>query len=74
MNNPEAKKHKELFVVRVKRDHDDYIKLKSWFVDHNPNEVWESLVTLDTGLSDDKGTVNCDKAEEIGALIQTEIT
>ena len=74
MNKPEAKKHKELFAARVKRDHDDHIKLKLWFVDHNPFEAGENLVALDTGLSDVKGTVNCDRAEEIGTSIQTEIT
>lgn len=69
-----SKKHKELYAARVKRDHADYLKLKSWFVDHNPFKAGENLVALDTGLSDVKGIVTCDRAEEIGQSIQTEIT
>ena len=74
MDKPEAKKHKELFAARVKRDQNDFIKLKSLFDDHNPMEVGENLVALDTGLCDDKGAVSCDKAEDIGSSIHTEMT
>lgn len=70
----ESKQHKELYPARVKRDHDYYLKFKSWFVDHNPFQIGENLVALDTGLNDAKGIVNCDRAEEIGQSIQTEIT
>ena len=43
LSNPEKNNHKELFVARVKKDHDDYVKLKSGF---------EGLVTNDIGLTD----------------------
>ena len=55
-------------------DFDDYEKKRSWFIKHNPFELGENLVALDTGLIDVNGLVNCDKAEEIGGLIQEEIT
>ena len=70
----ESKEHKELYAARVKRDHADYLKLKSWFVDLNPFKAGENLVALDTGLSDVKSIVTCDRAEEIGQSIQIEIT
>ena len=74
LKRPKNDIHKELFATRVKRDHDDFIKLKSWFESHNPFTAGESLVALHNGLSDTKGTVTCDKAEEIGSSIPTQIT
>ena len=55
-------------------DFDDYEKKISWFIKHNLFELGKNLVALDTGLSDVNGFVNCDKAEEIGGLIEEEIT
>ena len=70
LSNSENNKHKELFAGRVKRGHDDYTKLKSWFEDHNPFKAGEGLVAIDTGLTDVEGKITCDRAEEIGTLIQ----
>ena len=72
--NPEKNIHKELFAARVKREHDNYTNLKSWFEDHNPFEAAEGLVAIDTGLIDVEGKITCERAEEIGALIQNQIT
>ena len=64
----------ELFAARVKRDHEDYTKLKSWFDDHNLFEAKAGLVAIDTGLTDVEGKITCDRVEEIGALIQIQVT
>ena len=66
--------HKEVLGTRVKRDHEDYMKLKEWFENHNPFEVEENLVALDTGLTDVHRKVTCDRSEEVGASIQNQIT
>ena len=55
--NPEKNIHKELFAAKVKRDHDNYTKLKSWFEDHNPFEAGEGLVAIDTCLTDVEGKI-----------------
>jgi len=62
--------HKEVFSARVKRNHDDYIKLKAWFKDHNPFEI-EKSCCLGHWLN---WCVTCDRAEEVGAEIQAEMT
>ena len=64
-------RHKELFSARIKRDYDDFTKIQCWFKCHNPFDAGSQLVALDSGLVDDKNAVTCDKAEEIGASIQT---
>ena len=64
-------RHKELFSARIKRDYDDFTKIQCWFKSHNPFEAGSQLVALDSDLVDDKNAVTCNKAEEIGASIQT---
>ncbi|KAG1667386.1 hypothetical protein GQR58_018489 [Nymphon striatum] len=41
-----------------------------WFLSHNPFEVGPELISLESGLVDDKRIVTCDCGEEIGADIQ----
>ena len=65
--NSEKNIHKESAAARI-RDDDDYTKLKSWFEDHNPFEAGEGLFAVDTGLTDVKGKITCDRAKEIGAF------
>ena len=62
--------YKELFSVIIKRDSDDFSKIKSWFEDHSPFKTRPQLIVLESGLTDDKNIVTCDRAEEIGASIQ----
>ena len=57
LSNSEKNILKELFAARVKRDHDDYTKSKSWFEDHNPFESGEGLVPIDSGLIDVEGKI-----------------
>ncbi len=63
-------KHKDLLPGRIKRDNVDFDKMQSWFQEHNPFTCGDELVCLDSGLVDENNSVTCDKAEEIGALIQ----
>ena len=63
-------KHEETFASRVKRDSDDFEKVLTWFRAHNPFEVGPNLITLASGLVDDKNCLNCGRAEEIGTGIQ----
>lgn len=65
--------HKELFSARTKVDFADYEKIKSWFKEHNPFESGSQLISLDSGLVDEKDIVTCDKSEELGALIQKDL-
>ena len=65
--------HKELFAGRVKRDNDDFKKIQAWFQTHNPFECGEKLISLDSGLVDENNSVNCDRAEEIGVSIQSQL-
>ena len=65
---------KNYFASRVKRDYEDYTKLRSWFEDHNPFEAGEGLVAISASLTDVEGKITCDRVEEIGALIQNQIT
>ena len=64
---------KELFAGRVKRDNDDFKKIQAWFQTHNPFECGEKLISLDSGLVDENNSVNCDRAEEIGVSIQSQL-
>ena len=64
--NSDKNMRKGLFAVRVKIDHDDYTKLKSWFKDHNLFEAGEGLIAIYTGLTDVEGRIIRDQAEEIG--------
>ena len=42
--------HKEAW---VKRDSDDFSKIKSWFEDHSPFNAEPQLIVLESGLTDD---------------------
>ena len=61
---------KELGSARVERDNNDFLEILTWFRNHNPFTTSEKLVCLDSGFIDENNTVNCDKAELIGACIQ----
>ena len=61
--------HKELGSARVERDNNDFLEILTWFRNHNPFTTSEKLVCLDSGFIDENNTVNCDKAELIGACI-----
>ena len=60
----------ELGSARVERDNNDFLEILTWFRNHNPFTTSEKLVCLDSGFIDENNTVNCDKAELIGACIQ----
>ena len=47
------KLHKELFSARIKRDSDDFSKIKSWFEDHGSFKAEPQLIALESGLTDD---------------------
>ena len=40
---------------------------------HNPFECGEKLIRLDSELTDEDNSINCDKAEEVGAEIQSKL-
>ena len=62
--------HKELGSTRVERDNNDFFEILTWLRNHNPFTTSEKLICLDSGFIDKNNTVNCDKAELIGARIQ----
>ena len=62
--------HKELASARVERDNNNFLKILTWFRNHSPFTTSEKLVCLDSGFDDEKNTVECDRAETIGARIQ----
>ena len=64
-----SKEHKELCAGRIRRDSEDFQKIKSWFDSHNPFDVREQLEALDSGLVDEFNQVTCDCSESIGASI-----
>ena len=74
LSNSENNIHKELFAAKVKGDHGDYTKLKSWLEDQSPFEAGGDLVAIDTDLTDIEGKITCDREEDIGSLIQNQIT
>ncbi|KYN23238.1 hypothetical protein ALC57_04348 [Trachymyrmex cornetzi] len=51
--------------TRVKKDNDDFIKLKAWLYDNSPFSTTEQLLSLKTGVIGDS-KINCHKAFEIG--------
>ena len=55
---------------QIKRDNIDFDQIQSWFRSNSPFIYGEHLVYLDSGLVDEKKQVNCDRSEEIGALIK----
>ena len=55
---------------RIKCNNIDFDKTQPWFQPHSPFIYGEHLVCLDSGLVNEKKQVNCDRSEEIGALIQ----
>ena len=61
---------KELGSACVERDNNDFLKILTWFRNHNPFTTSEKLVCLNSGFINENNTVNCDKAELIGARIQ----
>jgi 5'-3' exonuclease len=65
-----AEVHKEMSNYRIRRDNEDFQKILAWFQSHNPFATSDKLVCLNTGLTDERNIVTCDKAEEIGAIIQ----
>ena len=66
-----SREHKELFAGRIKRDSENFQKIKSWFDSHSPFDVRDHLEALDLGLVDELNQVTCDCSESIGASIQT---
>ena len=66
----DSQAHKEMQPGRIKRDKIDFDKIQSWFQSHSPFIYGEHLGCLDSGLVDEKKQINCDRLEEIGALIQ----
>ena len=62
-NNSQTRK--EIEPLRIKRDN-----INSLFWSHRPFIYDEHLVYLDYALADEKKQVNCDRSEEIDALIQ----
>ena len=66
----ESQTHKEMQPGRIKRDNNDFEKIQSWFRSHNPFTYGENLVSLASGLVDENKRANCDRSEEVGALIQ----
>jgi hypothetical protein len=68
-----SSEHKELSAGRIKRDSEDFQKIKSWFNSHSPFDVRDHLVALDSGLVDENHQVTCDRAESIGASIHVQI-
>ena len=73
MSRSNDQQHKELFTAKVKRDYDDFRKIQTWFKDHNPFDAGTQLVVLDSGLTDDKNVVTCDKSGQVRATIQKEL-
>ena len=63
-------KHKEVMPGRVQRDYEDFEKILAWFKVHNPFLCGKKLVSLDSGLIDERAVLTCDKAEEVGSKIQ----
>ena len=61
--------HKEVTIGRMGRDYGDFLKILSWFCDHNPFNLPAKLMCLDSGFIDESNTVDCDRTEEIGAHI-----
>ena len=61
--------HGELDSARVETDNNSFLKILTCFHNHNPFTTSESLVCLDSGFIDEINTVNCDKAEKLGAGI-----
>ena len=57
----------------MKRDYDDFSKIKSWFEDHSRFEVGPQLIALEFDLTDNKNLVTCDRTEKIGASIQKDV-
>ena len=63
-----SEQHKELRDSRIKRDRLDLEKMLAWFSMHSPFQERreDALISLSTGaIADD--SVDCDKAEELGA-------
>ena len=66
----DSQTHKEMQPGRIKGDNTDFDKIQCRFRSHRPFIYGEHLVCLDSRLVDEKKQVNCDRLEEIGALIQ----
>ena len=55
---------------RVERYNNGFLKILIQLHNHNPFIASEKMLRLDSGFIDENNTVNCDKAEKIGACIQ----
>ena len=66
----DSQTHKEMQPGRIKRGNIDFDKIQSWFQFHSPFMHGEHLLCSDSGLVDEKKQVNCERSEEIGALMQ----
>ena len=62
--------HKELASAHFERDDNDFLEILTWVRNRNPSTASEKLVCMDSGFIKKAVTVNCDKAETIGARIQ----
>ena len=50
--------HKELASGRVERDNNNFLKILTWFRNHNPFTTSEKLVCLDSGFNNEKTQSN----------------
>ena len=66
-----SEQHIELRASPVNRDLSDIATLQSWFEDYSPFTDMKDLVSIANGITaSEESNVNCDKAEEVGAMIQ----
>ena len=71
-----SEQHVELGIARCKRDNNDLAKVAEWFDQHNPfdSDSDTKLRSLSTGITaEDNDGINCDLAEEIGAVIHSKL-
>src|SRR6218665_3713190 len=67
--------HVDLGKSRVDRDFKDLVSILDWFNGHNPFNTSDSRLRCIASslVASDSHSVNCDKAEEIGALIMAKM-
>ena len=71
-----SEQHVELGNARCERDNNDLAKIAEWFDQHNPfhPDSDSKLRSLSSGITaEDNDGVNCDLAEEVGAVIHSKL-
>ena len=71
-----SEQHVDIGTTRCTRDNEDFMKFKCWLEERNPFTYKdEHLHSLSTGIISviDKDNVNCEKAEDLGAVIQQDL-